>query len=92
MQSQISKLLVLLNACFWIAVSFGIWKYSADFPQQVVSTLVVMGMMAIAANLFFWTGRWLAPQKIPVLNNRWIQSFILLSTLVQFLLILSFIR
>jgi hypothetical protein len=92
MQSQISKLLILLNACFWVAVSFGIWKYSAGFPQQVVSTLVVMGVMAVAANLFFWAARWLAPQKMPVLNNRWIQSFILFSTLIQLLLIFFFIR
>jgi hypothetical protein len=91
MNRQFTKLLIILNACFWLAVSFAVWKYSTNFPQQIVSTVVVLGTMAVLANLFYWFSALLQKNKGLRVNNWGYFVFILLSTCAQILLILFFL-
>ena len=83
------KLLVLLNACWWITCSFALWNYSDRWPQQVVSTLVVLGVLSAGANLLFWVGRLLFQKPVFQTSSRWVLAFILLSTLSQAYLFIS---
>lgn len=92
MNRQFAKLLIILNACFWLAVSFAVWQYTSNFPQQVVSTVVVLGALAIIANLFFWFGTIIQKRAVRRLNNWGYFAFILLSTVAQVLLILFFLQ
>jgi hypothetical protein len=92
MNRQFTKLLIILNACFWLAVSFAIWKYTSSFPQQLVSTVIVLGALSIFANLFYWIVTVLK-NKIPQRVNNWgYFVFILVSTVAQILLILFFLQ
>jgi len=91
MNRQFTKLLIILNFCFWLAVSFAAWQYTSGFPQQVVSTVIVLGTLSVFANLFFWFSTMLKNKSALRVNNRGYLVFILLSTVVQILLILLFL-
>ena len=92
MNKQFTKLLIILNVCFWLSVSFAVWQYSTDFPQQVVSTVVVLGAFSVFANLIFWMVWMLSGRKRLIANNWGYFTIILLSTIVQILLILFFLQ
>jgi hypothetical protein len=87
MNRQFTKLLIILNACFWLAVSFAVWKYTTNFPQQVVSNVIVLGSASIVANVLFWLSFFLQKKEGRRINN-WVHfAFILGSTLAQAFLI-----
>ncbi|HSC55385.1 MAG TPA: hypothetical protein VLC98_17255 [Phnomibacter sp.] len=91
MNRQVAKLLIILNVCFWLAVSFVLWHYSAGFPQMVVSSIIVLGMLAIVGNLGYWINRAIGHKRSGHLMHRGYFAFILLSTLAQISLIIFFL-
>lgn len=92
MNRQFTKLLIILNACFWLSVSFAVWQYTSSFPQQVVSTVVVLGALAIIANLLFWFFSIIQKKEARRANNSVYFAFIILSTVAQVLFILFFLQ
>jgi hypothetical protein len=62
MRGQLNKLLLLLNACWWVALSFFWGRYASSLPQAVVSSVVALAALAVLANAaaIAW---WLWPKK-----------------------------
>lgn len=88
MNGQLQKVLIILNACFWLTVSFALWQYSGDFPQQLVSTVIVLGLLSVLANGYFWAMLWWKRKSRSIPNNRWFLAFIGLSSLAQLYLLI----
>ncbi len=83
MKGQIFKLLMLLNGCFWLTIVFTRWKGLSQLPQAAVSTVVVLGTVAIVGNLYFWLKVFRNRQMPKAAAAIWVRAFILISTLAQ---------
>ena len=88
MNGQLQKVLIILNTCFWLTVSFALWQYSGDFPQQLVSTVIVLGVLSVLANGYFWAQFWWKRKSRRTPNNPWFLAFIGLSSLAQLYLLI----
>jgi hypothetical protein len=91
MRGQLKKLLVLLNACWWLALSFFWWRYASSLPKAVVSSVVALAVLAVLANAtaIAW---WLWPKKLsrpPTIW--WFQALIVCSFAAQLVVLLYYI-
>jgi hypothetical protein len=50
MQSQVKKLAVICNVCFWLTIVFKYWKNARNIQPDVLNTILILGMAAIVAN------------------------------------------
>ncbi|CAN5632966.1 hypothetical protein BH10BAC3_BH10BAC3_12590 [soil metagenome] len=48
---QLKKLSVLCNGCFWLTLLFEVWKPARNLQQDLLNTIVMLGLIAIAINL-----------------------------------------
>jgi len=88
MNGQLQKVLIILNTCFWLTVSFALWQHSGGFPQQLVSTVIVLGVLSVLANGYFWAQFWWKRKSRRTPNNWLFLAFIGLSSLAQLYLLI----
>jgi hypothetical protein len=88
MPAQFSKLTVICNVCFWFAFGFRYIKAANAMPSELVSTLVVLGAMALMVN-----GLWFVLRLFgrPVAITRPWVVFIALSCMFQIYSLLVFL-
>lgn len=91
MNGQLQKGLILMNTCFWLTLSFALWRYSSNFPQQLVSTIIVLGLLSALANGYYWVLFCWKRKTRTIANNPFFLAFIAMSSLAQ-LYILMFTR
>ncbi len=48
---QLKKLAVLSNSCFWLTLLFEVWKPARNLQQDLLNTIVMLGLIAIVINL-----------------------------------------
>lgn len=53
MRSFLFKLAVIGNICFWITMLVRYWQHAAMLGGEVLNTIVVLGLAAIAANILW---------------------------------------
>jgi hypothetical protein len=51
MQSQVKKLAVICNVCFWLTIIFKYWKNARNIQTDVLNTILILGALAALANL-----------------------------------------
>lgn len=51
MYSQLQKLAIICNICFWCTVFFQVWEQSRAIPELVLNTILVLGVLALLVNL-----------------------------------------
>lgn len=49
--TQVLKLAVIANACFWLAVFFQYWKNARLIPVVLLQTILILGVIAIVINM-----------------------------------------
>ena len=97
MQSAVKKIAVICNGCFWVTIGLKYWKYTQQMPVDFLNTIIILGTVALFANLI-----WLAfvffqkrntpekeeqfPQK-NVFSEKLLVGFNLVSLLGQFIYI-----
>ena len=53
---QLNKLAVLCNSCFWLTLLFEVWKPARNLQQDLLGTIVMLGLISIAINLVWLIG------------------------------------
>jgi hypothetical protein len=67
MTERFSKLTVICNGCFWASVGLRFVPHASAWPTIVVSTIAVLGAVALVVNVVWLVGLalrwWLAPGR-----------------------------
>ncbi|MES2647849.1 MAG: hypothetical protein V4717_13290 [Bacteroidota bacterium] len=50
---QLGKLALLGNGCFWLTLVFQYWKPARNLQQDLLNTVVIIGLLGIVFNLAF---------------------------------------
>ena len=88
MPAQFSKFTVICNVCFWFAFGFRYIKAANAMPSELLSTLVVLGAMALIVNGLWLGGRLLGQPA--AISHPWV-VFIALSCMFQIYSLLVFL-
>ena len=52
---QLKKLAVISNVCFWLTLLFQVWREARFLNQQLLNTIVIIGIFALLVNVIWLT-------------------------------------
>ena len=58
MQSQLAKISVLCNICFWLSMLFRYWKNARNIAPDLLNTIVILGVVATLVNIIWMVFVW----------------------------------
>jgi flagellar biosynthesis protein FlhB len=54
MRGQVMKLAAICNVCFWLTIIFKYWKNARYIQQDVLNTILILGMVALFVNMVWF--------------------------------------